>query len=442
MKTICNDLDTIVSQALKEIEIECKAQGKTFSPQRVNLAELSRRTGISRSRLRTARKNGWIFARHRRKCPKNHVLDGYTGLLDERLRSGVSNSVECLAYLEQRGFKGSLASVKRYIAKHKALIPVKHKPVEGQGRRARRYSTKPGEVYQMDWGFVKVATTLGTILRIACFAMICHFCGMRYLEFFPNAKQENLFIGIIHAFRALGIPEYVLTDNMRSVVLYRTAKGEPVWNQDYEAFMKAVGFKTKLCRPRHAYTKGKVERLIETAKGNLLPGLVIHNLNDLNDAARDYCQRENRRLHAYNDLTPADLHDYSCNKHLRELQINPEIRNYLYPLRKVSFDGFVSYEGRRYGVPYRYTKSFARVCRIGNRLVVYSYDLKEQLASYTVTWSHADSCCEGQFEPQQAEEFPTEPVKITIQQKEPDDLNEDEFLERFDFKEEVNSDGE
>lgn len=103
--------------------------------------------------------------------------------------------------------------------------------------------------------------------------------------------------------------------------------------------MKAVGFKTKLCRPRHAYTKGKVERLIETAKRNLLPGLVIHNLNDLNDAARDYCQRENRRLHAYNDLAPADLHDYSCNKHLRELQINPEIQNYLYPLRKVSFDG-------------------------------------------------------------------------------------------------------
>ena len=105
-------------------------------------------------------------------------------------------------------------------------------------------------------------------------------------------------------------------------------------------------------------------------------------------------------------------------------------------------DGFVTYEGRRYGVPYRYTKSIVRVCRMGNRLVIYSDDLSEQLASHQVTWNHADSYCEGQFEPIQPEEFPTEPVKITIHQKEPDDPDEAEFLEKFDFKGEVDPDEE
>ena len=441
MKTICNDLDTIVSQALKEMEAECRERGKPFSLNKVNLAELGRRTGISRSKLRTAVKHGYSFARHKRQGPKNHVLDGYTEILDEKLRAGVSNSVKCLEHLQQFGFKGSLASVKRYIASHKSLIPVKHKPVEGQGRRARRYSTEPGEVYQMDWGFVKVATLTGPILRIACLAMICHFCGIRYVEFFPNARQENLFIGMIHAFQVLGIPENVLTDNMRSIVLYRTGKGEPVWNHDYEAFMKAIGFKTKLCRPRHPYTKGKVERLIETVKENLLPGLVVQNLNDLNDIAHDYCMKENRRCHANNDFAPADVHSSRCSARLHALQDTPEIRNYLCPRRKISFDGFVTYEGRRYGVPYRYTKSIVCVSRTGNRLVIYSDDLSERLASYPVTWSHADSYCDGQFEPPQPEEFPTEPVKITIHQKEPDNPDEAEFLERFDFKEEVDPDG-
>ena len=70
----------------------------------------------------------------------------------------------------------------------------------------------------MDWGFVNVETEDGSTYKAACFAMICHYCGKRYIEFFPNARQENLFIGMIHAFLYMGIPQYVLTDNMRSVV--------------------------------------------------------------------------------------------------------------------------------------------------------------------------------------------------------------------------------
>ena len=58
----------------------------------------------------------------------------------------------------------------------------------------------PGEAYQMDWGFVHVENESGGDYRAACFAMVCHHCGERYIEFFPNAKQENLFIGMLHGF--------------------------------------------------------------------------------------------------------------------------------------------------------------------------------------------------------------------------------------------------
>ncbi|MBQ7481779.1 MAG: hypothetical protein IJT80_07865 [Lachnospiraceae bacterium] len=33
----------------------------------------------------------------------------------------------------------------------------------------------------MDWGFVEVETENGAKFKIACFAMICHFCGKRYI---------------------------------------------------------------------------------------------------------------------------------------------------------------------------------------------------------------------------------------------------------------------
>ena len=68
----------------------------------------------------------------------------------------------------------------------------------------------------MDWGFVNVDTDNNTSYKVACFAMICHHCGERYIEFFPNAKQENLFIGMIHAFKRIGVPDHVLTDNMKN----------------------------------------------------------------------------------------------------------------------------------------------------------------------------------------------------------------------------------
>lgn len=100
--------------------------------------------------------------------------------------------------------------------------------------------------------------------------MICHCCGQRYVEFFPNARQENLFIGMLHAFRYMGIPRYVLTDNMKSVVVRRDLQSHPVWQKDYESFMKAVGFQTKLCKPRPPFTKGKVERFRDTAYFNFV----------------------------------------------------------------------------------------------------------------------------------------------------------------------------
>ena len=180
-----NDLQTIITQAIEDMKHEMNG---AFDPASVNLAELERRTGISRGKLRGLQKNGFHVKAHGNAGKKaaTHIMDGFTGVLDNLLRNSVTNSVVCFERLQESGFTGSLSTVKNYIKDHSALIPPKRQAVAPQGNRGRRYSTDPGESYQMDWGFITTDDGRGNESRRACFAMICHHCGYFYIEFFPD----------------------------------------------------------------------------------------------------------------------------------------------------------------------------------------------------------------------------------------------------------------
>ena len=424
-----NGLENIISQAIEEMKSE---QGDHFSLEKINLAELERRTGISRAKLRRFKENGFVFKPHAlegRKAPRT-ILTGYTAILDDLLRKGITNSSVCLERLRAVGFSGGLTTVKDYIAAKRQLVAP-------QGSRGRRFTTEPGEAYQMDWGFTKVVDYDGSEYNAACFAMVCHHCGQQDIEFFPNAKQENLFIGMLHAFGYMGIPKYVLTGNMKSVVLHRDFEGHPVWQKDYESFMKTVGFQTKLCKPRHPFTKGKVERLVRFVKENFLAGRVFGNITDLNRAALEWCSRQNSSYHNATAGVPQELHESWCAEHLRILEMNPSLLFYLCPERRISFDGFVNYEGRRFGVPFSYRLSTARVMRKDDMIYIYSSDLKQLLTTHDVTWSKRDRYCADQYAPQ-PEEFPTMPVRTeTSRIPEPEPILS---FEKFNFDREVDWD--
>ena len=56
-----NDPLAIITQVLDEMQ---KEQGTNFDIEKVNLAELERRTGISRSKLRTLKSKGFTTSAH------------------------------------------------------------------------------------------------------------------------------------------------------------------------------------------------------------------------------------------------------------------------------------------------------------------------------------------------------------------------------------------
>ena len=414
-KKECNDLQDTITQTLQEMEEET---GKITDLSKVNLAELSRRTGISRKKLRNLKKHGFIVKAHGLAGKKhdNNKITEFTDIVDSNLMKGIVNSSVIFNRIKDEGYSGGLTQLKVYIKDHKDLVPAKRQIVAPQGNRGRRYSTDPGETFQMDWGFVQVDSTDGRSWTAACFAMIDHHCGERYVEFFPNAMQENLFIGMIHGFQRMGIPQYILTDNMKSVVNGRDSEGHPLWNNEYATFMKAVGFETKLCKPRHPFTKGSVERLIKFVKGNFVIGRVFNTITDLNFAVLSWCDRQNSMYHKCVDCIPHEEHKMKCIPAEKEFQLTDDTVVYLWPERKISFDGFVSYEGRRFGVPYWYTSKTCRISRQEYSIYVYSTDLTRKLSEYNVTWSRRDQLCQDQYISEQPAEHPTSPVTVTMTQ--------------------------
>ena len=411
--------------------------GAAFDLEKVNLAELERRTGITRKRLRNLKKNGFVVKPHglSGKTKAVTVLTGFTGIIDTLLTRGVTNSCTIKERLDDAGYKGSLTQVKDYITAHRDLIPAKRQLTAPQGNRGRRYTSDPGESYQMDWGFVNVERNLDASYRAACFAMICHHCGERYVEFFPNAKQENLFIGMLHAFQRMGVPKYVLTDNMRSVVTSRDSEGHPNWNHEYADFMAVVGFETKLCKPRHPFTKGAVERLVKFVKNNFMAGRIFGSITDLNYEALRWCDKQDNRYHDGVYCVPHEEHMEHCMKVAKPLDLSGDVKLYLWPERRISFDGFVNFEGRRFGVPFWFKGKTCRVSRQNYMLYIYSPDLSRKLSEHNVTWERRASFCEDQFAAEQPEEFPTAPVSVHMYQPAPPPRSG--LFERFNFDKEV-----
>ena len=200
--------------------------------------------------------------------------------------------------------------------------------------------------------------------------------------------------------------------------------------------MSAVGFETKLCKPRHPFTKGAVERLVRFVKNNFLAGRTFGSITDLNYEAWRWCDRQNSLYHDGVYCIPHEEHQEHCLlSGAVPLDMDWVVRLYLWPERRISFDGFINYEGRRFGVPYSYTGKACRVSRQEFTLYIYTPDLKRKLAEHNVTWSRRDSFCKDQYAVKQPEEFPTAPVSTVIRQSSPPP-GADSF-DHFNFDKEV-----
>jgi transposase len=276
-------------------------------------------------------------------------LDPHLDMIQSCMAAGIFNCQVILERIQQKGYDGGITILKDYV---KPYRPPKALPA------VPRYETPPGKQAQMDYGICHYVDLDGVIHKIPAFIMIMGNSRAKYVEFVKRCDLYSLQRCLINAFEYFGgVPETILTDRMKTVIIGTNGK-EIIWNTKFQEFARDMGFVPKVCRARRPQTKGKVERLVHYVKDNFLPGRAFTDLADLNLQAMVWCRKADSRIHSTTGLIP-----------LKELKKEPLLPlperrtrdRYRYETRRVSSDGFVSYDGVRYGVPWHYSGKELRV---------------------------------------------------------------------------------
>jgi hypothetical protein len=237
----------------------------------------------------------------------------------------------------------------------------------------KRYETLPGEQAQMDWGITHYTDEQGIVHKTPAFAMILGYSRIRYVEFTKRCDFYNLLKCIVNALEYFGgVPEIILTDRMKTV-LDGMEVGKPLWNKRFEDFASDMGFVLKVCRTRRPQTKGKVERTVDYLKDNFLPGRQFTDLDDLNSQAMEWCRHVNSKKHGTTGEIPLAA---MIKETLLALPDKAVLDKYRWERRKVSRDGFISFDGAKYGVPWQYSGKEVRVRICMDRFEAYDGEVR------------------------------------------------------------------
>ena len=160
------------------------------------------------------------------------------------------------------------------------------------------------------------------------------------------------------------MPRRCLYDNAKVVTLGRDEEKQPIWNRRMLDFALRAGFEIRLCQPYRAQTKGKVESGVKYVKGNMWPSMRFTCDAGLNWQALEWCGGvANRRIHGTTHRVPWEML-MEERPRLGKLPGRGALALYLREDRRVAQDGFVNWEGSRYGVHWKWA---GRVVQLGQR---------------------------------------------------------------------------
>lgn len=112
--------------------------------------------------------------------------------------------------------------------------------------------------------------------------MILGYCWAMYVEFVNQCTLETFMDCHIRAFHYLqGVPEEILYDNMRQVVIGRN-KGKAIFNNEFKHFAHHYNFDPKVCVRRTVPGKGKAERPMDYVCQHFWRGYVYTTMEKLN----------------------------------------------------------------------------------------------------------------------------------------------------------------
>lgn len=249
------------------------------------------------------------------------------------------NCVTMRTRLRALGYTGGLSLLKAFVH---PLRP----PAAGK-RPIIRYETKPGEQMQFDWAEFQYEQD-GVLHKVFGFTAVLSYSRMRFVTFVKRTDAPTLIRCLMEAFEYFGgLPRAVLTDRMKTVLLDMEA-GRPHWHPVFSDFVASLAVSPRVCKPYTPQTKGKVERSVGVIKRDFWPGIRFSDPGDLNRQARTWCDQLNERIHRTTHQPPVERW---AAEGLRPLPTGFAWERFGAEERKVSWDGYVSYDGVLYGLP-------------------------------------------------------------------------------------------
>jgi transposase len=276
-------------------------------------------------------------------------LDRFQPYLEERLAAGVWNARVLLRELRERGYDGGYTLLTDWLRPKRESVRVV---------AVRRFETPPGQQAQVDWGHLGSLEIEGKERSLWGFVFTLGYSRMMTAKAALNQKLGTLLRMHEAAFAEMGgVPEEILYDRMKTVWQETDERGEIVWNPVFLDFARYWGFRPRLCRPYRAQTKGKVESGVKYIRRNFLCGLQGRepsDLADLNAQLRTWVWGvANQRVHGTTHQAVQARWDAD------QFSLQPMSGKPPYPylddeLRKVARDGYVSWQGSRYSVPWMF----------------------------------------------------------------------------------------
>ena len=258
-----------------------------------------------------------------------------------------------------------------------------------------RIETAPGEVAQVDFGFIGCLRDdqTGELRKVWLFTLVLAWSRHQYAELVFDKKLTTWLLCHQHAFEFFGgVPQRIVLDNLKAAIIKAyTREEDPTVQQAYRECAEHYGFLIDPCLPRKPQHKGKVERggvgYLKQAFVPLLP----------EGATRS---EANQQLRSWL-LTEAGLRVHGTTRELPLRRFEATERAALLPLPTAAYDpaewkqgvlhrdSHVTFERSYYSAPARYVGQTLWV-RAGLR------DIRLFTSNFTLIATHPRAAQPGQ----------------------------------------------
>jgi transposase len=213
---------------------------------------------------------------------------------------------------------------------------------------AGRYDFAPGEELQHDTSPHELELA-GKKRKVQTASAVLCYSRMLFFQCYPTFQRFDCKVFLTDALRYLGgATARVMIDNTHVVVLRGSGRDmAPV--PEMAAFAERFGFEFVAHAIGDANRSGRVERPFSFIEGNFLAGRTFSSWEDLNQRAREWCDKVNSTYKKHIRAVPREL--FAVERlHLKPLPAwIPEV--YRLPQRLVDIEGYVALHTNRYSVP-------------------------------------------------------------------------------------------